>query len=79
MTTSGATHDVVTALRSRLTGEVVAAGDDEYDAARAVWNGMIDKRPAAVARCRTREDVAAAVDVARIHGLPLAVRGAGTT
>jgi len=77
MAASGSRDDVVTALRSRLAGEVVAAGDDEYDAARAVWNGMIDKRPAAVARCRTREDVAAAVDVARIHGLPLAVRGGG--
>ena len=77
MTDSASTHDVVTILRSRLAGEVVAAADDEYDAARAVWNGMIDKRPAAVARCRTREDVAAAVDVARMHGLPLAVRGGG--
>ena len=47
MTTSGTTHDVIAALRSRLTGEVVAAGDDEYEAARSVWNGMIDKRPVA--------------------------------
>src|SRR5665647_3765029 len=77
MAASGSRDDVVTALRSRLAGEVIAAGDEDYDTARAVWNGMIDKRPAAVARCRTREDVAAAIDVARTHGLPLAIRGGG--
>ena len=77
MTTSGTTQDVIAALRSRLTGEVVAAGDDGYEAARSVWNGMIDKRPAAIARCRSNEDVAAAVAVARETGVPLAVRGGG--
>ena len=77
MTASGTTDDVIQALRARLTGEVVGVGDDEYEAARSVWNGMIDKRPAAIARCRSREDVAAAVAVAREYGLPLAVRGGG--
>jgi len=77
MAASGSRDDVVTALRSRLAGEVIAAGDEDYDTARAVWNGMIDRRPAAVARCRTREDVAAAIDAARTHGLPLAIRGGG--
>ena len=77
MTTSGTTQDVIAALRSRLTGDVVAAGDEEYEAARSVWNGMIDKRPAAIARCRSNEDVSAAVAVARESGVPLAVRGGG--
>ena len=77
MTTSGTTQDVITALRARLAGDVTAAGDDDYEAARSVWNGMIDKRPAAIARCRSREDVAAAVAVARDSGVPLAVRGGG--
>jgi FAD/FMN-containing dehydrogenase len=77
MAASGPTDDVVRALRSHLTGEVVGAGDATYDTARSVWNGMIDKRPVAVARCRTADDVAAAVGVARAAGLPIAVRGGG--
>jgi FAD/FMN-containing dehydrogenase len=77
MSASDSAEDVVVTLRSRLEGDVVGPDDEEYGAARAVWNGMIDKRPAAVARCRTNEDVAAAVVVAREHGLPLAVRGGG--
>jgi FAD/FMN-containing dehydrogenase len=77
MTVSASRDDVASALRARLSGEVIAPGDDEYDAARSVWNGMIDKRPAAIARCRTPADVAAAVQVARSRGLPLAVRGGG--
>ena len=77
MSASGSADDVAATLRSRLDGDVVGPEDDEYGAARAVWNGMIDKRPAAIARCRTNEDVASAVVVARERGLPLAVRGGG--
>jgi FAD/FMN-containing dehydrogenase len=77
MAAPGRTEDVVRALRSHLIGEVVGAGDEEYEAARSVWNGMIDKRPAAVARCTGPDDVAAAVGVARAAGLPVAVRGGG--
>ena len=77
MTAPGRTEDVVRALRSHLSGEVVGAGDEGYETARAVWNGMIDKRPAAVARCAGSDDVAAAVGVARAAGLPVAVRGGG--
>jgi FAD/FMN-containing dehydrogenase len=77
MSASGSAEDVVVTLRSRLDGDVVGPEDDEYGAARAVWNGMIDKRPAAIARCRTNEDVRSAVAVSRELGLPLAVRGGG--
>ena len=77
MAASDRTGDVVRALRSHLTGEVVGAGDEGYDLARSVWNGMIDKRPVAVARCATPDDVAAAVGIARGAGLPIAVRGGG--
>jgi FAD/FMN-containing dehydrogenase len=77
MAGSGRTHDVVRALRSHLTGEVVGASDEAYDTARSVWNGMIDKRPIAIARCLTPDDVAAAVGVARAAELPIAVRGGG--
>ena len=65
------------ALRSELKGETITAGDAEYDAARAVWNGMIDRRPAAIARVRDVDDVAAVVRAARRFDLPLAVRGGG--
>jgi FAD/FMN-containing dehydrogenase len=77
MAASGQTDDVVRALRDHLTGEVVGAGDEGYDTARSVWNGMIDKRPDAVVRCATGDDVSAAVGIARAAGLPIAVRGGG--
>ena len=56
------------ALAERLTGEVIAPGHAEYDAARRLWNGMIDKRPAAIARCAGADDVAAAVRFAAADG-----------
>jgi FAD/FMN-containing dehydrogenase len=65
------------ALAERLAGEVIAPDHPEYDSARRVWNGMIDKRPAAIARCADAEDVATAVRFATEHDLPLAVRGGG--
>ncbi|HWQ15897.1 MAG TPA: FAD-binding oxidoreductase [Roseiflexaceae bacterium] len=67
----------VRALAGRLAGELIQPGDAQYNAARAVWNGMIDRHPALIARCSRVEDVVAAVNFARAHGLPLAVRGAG--
>jgi FAD/FMN-containing dehydrogenase len=64
-------------LAAAIAGELVRPGDDAYDEARGVWNGMIDLRPAAIARCATTEDVRAALRAARETGLPLAVRGGG--
>ncbi|HLJ62098.1 MAG TPA: FAD-binding oxidoreductase [bacterium] len=60
-----------------MRGEVIAPGDSAYDAARSVWNGMIDKRPAAVARCMGVSDVLAAVRFARARDVLTAVRGGG--
>jgi FAD binding domain/Berberine and berberine like len=60
-----------------FTGDVIRSGDDGYDAARAVWNGTVDARPALIAQCRTTEDVIAAVALARTTGRPLSVRGGG--
>jgi FAD/FMN-containing dehydrogenase len=57
--------------------EVVVPSDSRYDEARAVWNGTIDRRPAAVARCRSAQGVAHAVRVAVERALPLVVRGGG--
>src|SRR5438093_6397156 len=64
-------------LRQSVRGAVVAPGDGDYDEARAVWNGMIDRRPTLVVRCVETGDVVAAVRFARSHGLEIAVRGGG--
>src|ERR1700754_4331759 len=60
-----------------FTGRVITAADSDYDAARAIWNAMHDRRPLAIACCESAADVAAAVRYARAEGLPLAVRGGG--
>ena len=59
------------------TCELIRPGDDEYDSARRVFNGAIDRRPALIARCHDAADVAWAVRHARAAGLPLAVRAGG--
>jgi FAD/FMN-containing dehydrogenase len=60
-----------------LSGSVLQPGNDAYEAARRVHNGLIDKRPALIARCRGAGDVAAAVRFAREAGLEISVRGGG--
>jgi FAD/FMN-containing dehydrogenase len=64
-------------LKSVLRGPVILPGDGDYDAARAVYNGMIDRRPAAIARCADAADVMSAVRAAGEHGLTVSVRGGG--
>jgi len=58
-------------------GQLITADHDEYDAARCVWNGVIDRRPGLIARCGGTADVAAAVRFARDHDLEIAMRGGG--
>jgi FAD/FMN-containing dehydrogenase len=58
-------------------GTLFHPGDGEYDEARKVFNGMIDRRPALIARCTSASDVVAAVNLAREQGLPLSVYGGG--
>ena len=65
------------ALAERVTGQVIRPGDDGYEEARQVRNGMIDARPAAIVRCATAEDVVAVVKLAAEKGMDLAVRGGG--
>jgi hypothetical protein len=67
----------VSAFAATLRGPVIGPSDPAYDQARAVYNGMIDKHPALIARCADVADVIAAVGFAREHKLLLAVRGGG--
>jgi FAD/FMN-containing dehydrogenase len=70
-------ESVVAGLQSQLRGEVLQPGDESYDKARKVWNGMIDKKPALIVRCASADDVVAVVSFARENGILLAVRGGG--
>ncbi len=65
------------ALRGRLGAEVILPGDAGYDEARALHNGMIDKRPAVIARCASVGDVASALEFAHTSRLAIAIRGGG--
>jgi FAD/FMN-containing dehydrogenase len=64
-------------LAAQLRGELLTRDHPGYDAGRAVYNGMIDRHPAAIARCGDAADVRACVRFARTHGIELAVRGGG--
>jgi FAD/FMN-containing dehydrogenase len=68
---------VVAGLRAQMRGELIQPGDETYDETRKVWNGMIDKKPALIARCASVDDVVASVNFARENGILLAVRGGG--
>jgi FAD/FMN-containing dehydrogenase len=69
--------DSLAELRGNVRGPVLVAEDVGYDDARAVWNGMHDRRPAVVVRCSGVADVIAALRFAREHDLTVAVRGGG--
>src|SRR4030095_12240813 len=64
-------------FRGSLRGRLLRIGDDGYDAARKIWNGMIDRHPALIARCAGAADVIRGVDFARSNDLVVAVRGGG--
>ncbi|MDQ3508932.1 MAG: FAD-binding oxidoreductase [Actinomycetota bacterium] len=64
-------------FRTEFRGELIEPGDEAYEEARTVYNAMIDKKPALIARCADTADVIAAVNFDREHGLALAVRGGG--
>jgi FAD/FMN-containing dehydrogenase len=67
----------IDALKDSLEGEVLVPGNAAYDDARKIWNAMIDKHPAIIARCTSSSDVVHAVNFARDNDLLLAVRGGG--
>lgn len=79
-TLSGSTElhkKTVQELRRRLAGPLLLAGDPGYDDARTVWNRMIDRRPALIARCTNTADVVTAIRFAREPNLLISVRGGG--
>src|SRR5882672_9213232 len=64
-------------LRASLGGTLLAPGEEGYEGARHIWNGMIDKHPALIARCANTADIVRSVTFARERELLLAVRGGG--
>lgn len=69
--------DDVQAFRSRLRGPLLLAGESGYDESRSLWNAMIDRRPALIARCLGAADVIQGVKFARERGLLLGIKGGG--
>ncbi|RME23099.1 MAG: FAD-binding oxidoreductase, partial [Candidatus Zixiibacteriota bacterium] len=67
----------IDALAAAMRGELLRPDDAGYDQARSIWNAMIDRRPALIARCTGVADVKLAVNFAREHGLLTAIRGGG--
>jgi len=68
---------LIESLKQNFSGRLIQPGDGDYDETRQIWNAMIDKRPALIARCKTADDVVAAVKFGREQRLLVAVRGAG--
>lgn len=73
----GLAESTIEGFASALVGKLIRPSDPDYDSSRAIWNGMIDRRPALIARCVVPDDVRAAVDLAVSNQLPVSVRGGG--
>ncbi len=73
----GLAQERVAQFQASLRGYLIRPGDGAYDEARAVWNAMIDRRPALIVRCAGPADVISAINFAREHDLPASVRGGG--
>ena len=69
--------NIIDSFRTRLRGPLLLPGEPGYDEGRAIWNAMIDRRPALIVRCLGVADVISAVNFAREHGLSLSVKGGG--
>ncbi|HUF07434.1 MAG TPA: FAD-binding oxidoreductase [Candidatus Binatia bacterium] len=67
----------VNELAETVSGHVIRPGDEAYESARSVWNGMIDRRPALIVGCANAADIVASLAFAREHGLAVTVRGGG--
>lgn len=64
-------------LKGKVKGQVVLPDDPNYDEVRAIWNAMIDRRPAVIVQCANADDVPHAIQFARQNGLDISIRGAG--
>ena len=71
------TEQAISTFQKTLRGRVIGPNDSDYDAARALYNGMIDKKPRLIARSVDVADVITAVNFGREHGLLIAIRGGG--
>ena len=75
--TSTGLEQHVAELSGQISGSVLGPADADYDAVRAVYNGLVDRKPALIVRCRTTQDVVAALAFARREGVEVSIRGAG--
>ena len=74
---AGMNQKSVDELRARLRGPLLTPSDPGYEDSRTVWNAMIDRRPALIARCLGIADVATCLSFARERNLPLSIKGGG--
>jgi FAD/FMN-containing dehydrogenase len=70
-------RNIIDSFRTRLRGPLLLPGEPGYDEGRAIWNAMIDRRPALIVRCLGVVDVISAVNFAREQGLALSIKGGG--
>src|SRR5688572_23372855 len=70
-------HLALSDFRKKVSGKVIEQDDDNYETARKIWNGMIDRRPAIIIQCETKNDVIESVKFATSENLILSVRGGG--
>src|SRR5687767_14819709 len=76
-TEANPTAQLISQLRDAIDGRVIAPSDAEYDRARSVFYGVVDRRPAAIVRVANASDVSRVISAARETGLELAVRSGG--
>ena len=69
--------DMIDKFKDNLRGDLITAEDDQYESARKLWNGMIDKKPALIVRCTGVEDVVTAVNFSKEHNLLFSIRSGG--
>ena len=69
--------DKIDNFKEKVHGELITPTNDRYESARKLWNGMIDKKPALIARCKGVADVITAVNFSKEHNLLFSIRGGG--